>query len=1121
MGQLAAVVDPAGNRATQEYDREGRSVATTDYHGRTFRRGVDQLGRTSDMTGPDGARVERTYHPIGELASVTDPAGRRWTFDIDGLGRLVSETDPNGGRTIYTYTPGSRLAGMITPAGREYRYGYDDAGRPASMVDPDGIEYVIGGDQTDDAAAAIFAEQIARFQIDHSGRVTGWSGDGSEEAPSAEDPNTSRLDLGPLAMLEARGDDHPSQFEYDQRGLLQSVTDPAGAMTEFLRDMRGRVVGSVTGEQTRSVQYDPAGAVSQLSAADGRVISMHNTPAGRLESFIVEGADIGQAFTYDEAGRVASASGLTDGAAVHYEYDPTGLLRSASNENGTALIGRDLHGSIASVTGEAGPDTAYDRDLDGLVVRRVEADGQVTDYDRTAGGRLIGFTDSEAGVVGLPELLPVNRDRAGRVTVDEYGRTYAYDEAGRIAEAVTNSGRQHFTYNDLGLLATDRNDQRQRTFRYDIGGRLVQIDEVEQGDQSNTRQTQFAYDAAGRRIGQTCSDESAVDYRWNDLNQLVAIVRTGADGTTSTRRVRFSGLGRPELVDDLAIGWDDAMMSKPVRIGQQRFLRSGMHVRLAEPDTEWFDGTFDDPWGFDDSRLDGVGLGYRGELTVDGLVFMGDRVYDPATRTFLSHDPLPPVPGENGAFGSPYSYSWCDPVNYVDPSGREPITVEEFDAWKEKQETNRFERAVQAMIDDPWGTLAMVGVIAVGTVLVATGVGAGIGAGILIGAATAATMGLATDNFSPTSVAISGAFGGVTGGGVAGAAAAGFGESVVTQLVDGRGFDDMDWGEAGIGAATGGVLTGAGDGVGAIASGAARRFGGPAADVAPSATRSADVPPPSGVGSDTITLSGHGAPAPIPANPDPVPLDFANLPGEAIPGREIRIGPDVLPNARTRTEVSPATRNTRTGEPVRTFDIVTHGRSSEGLFPVTNLDANGRPTASVPLPIEATRQLLRRHGWVEGQPIRLVACHTASGDNPVAQQYANHMGTRVTGATDEVQMPSGGQPAYVGHKAGPRTIVRGEWRDFEPVAQAQPAAAPDPPPMLEPAQPAPAQPTAIQPPAQPAPPQPMQPAEPNPHKRPREQPDLDAADERPAKRRAGTEAWHAETDGWAPMDESA
>jgi RHS repeat-associated protein len=66
-------------------------------------------------------------------------------------------------------------------------------------------------------------------------------------------------------------------------------------------------------------------------------------------------------------------------------------------------------------------------------------------------------------------------------------------------------------------------------------------------------------------------------------------------------------------------------------------------------------------------------IGYRGELTVDGLIWLRNRAYDPASRAFLAPDPLPPVPGTAYA-ANPYHYAGNDPINAVDPLGLRPLT---------------------------------------------------------------------------------------------------------------------------------------------------------------------------------------------------------------------------------------------------------------------------------------------------------------------------------------------------------------------------------------------------------------------------------------------------------------
>ncbi len=58
-------------------------------------------------------------------------------------------------------------------------------------------------------------------------------------------------------------------------------------------------------------------------------------------------------------------------------------------------------------------------------------------------------------------------------------------------------------------------------------------------------------------------------------------------------------------------------------------------------------------------------LGYDAQYTSTdtGLVYLRNRVYDPATAQFLSVDPLKAITGE------PYSYAGDNPINYSDPTG--------------------------------------------------------------------------------------------------------------------------------------------------------------------------------------------------------------------------------------------------------------------------------------------------------------------------------------------------------------------------------------------------------------------------------------------------------------------
>jgi RHS repeat-associated protein len=60
-----------------------------------------------------------------------------------------------------------------------------------------------------------------------------------------------------------------------------------------------------------------------------------------------------------------------------------------------------------------------------------------------------------------------------------------------------------------------------------------------------------------------------------------------------------------------------------------------------------------------------AGIVYDAQYTSSdtGLIYMRNRVYDPATAQFLSRDPLEAITGE------PYSYALDNPVNKSDPDG--------------------------------------------------------------------------------------------------------------------------------------------------------------------------------------------------------------------------------------------------------------------------------------------------------------------------------------------------------------------------------------------------------------------------------------------------------------------
>ena len=125
----------------------------------------------------------------------------------------------------------------------------------------------------------------------------------------------------------------------------------------------------------------------------------------------------------------------------------------------------------------------------------------------------------------------------------------------------------------------------------------------------------------------------------------------------------------------------------------------------------------------------GASLGFLGEVDIDGLTWLRNRVYDAATRQFLSPDPLPGIPGLPGV-AHPYQYANGDPIGFVDPLGLQgqPLSVAQYDDIR-AQETG-----------PQWNNIVTAGLVVVGVAAMFIP-GVNLAGAMLIGAALGAAGG--------------------------------------------------------------------------------------------------------------------------------------------------------------------------------------------------------------------------------------------------------------------------------------------------------------------------------------------------------------------------------------------
>ena len=344
-------------------------------------------------------------------------------------------------------------------------------------------------------------------------------------------------------------------------------------------------------------------------------------------------------------------------------------------------------------------------------------------------GRIIGLDTADAG------LVMYTYDAAGQLTGARwrgYELVWEYQTGLMVAERLYERPETHDE-----STADAGNSERvllgERVLSYNGLNQLVHAITTEHtaGEaQPIVTKVSYTYNAAGQRVSQTCttSGSPAVQeraYTWGITGALAAVTtRDTSTGVSSRVQVVTDMSGAVVEVtgtDGLTVPllWD-SVATAPQLLGAGSIPAAGADGGFSQAGVL---GGFN-PWGVPGVPTAGVGFGalnipsvggtghtagaYQtlgvsaltgsvgvtasGVLTSSGLpqgvsftgsgtvaigelTLMGARVFDPASKKFLSQDPLPPVVGA-GWFADAYSFVGHDPIGLVDPWGTRPISLE-------------------------------------------------------------------------------------------------------------------------------------------------------------------------------------------------------------------------------------------------------------------------------------------------------------------------------------------------------------------------------------------------------------------------------------------------------------
>jgi RHS repeat-associated protein len=607
-GNLASMTAKQGGRSiTRTFDGHGRghtiAVSTPTGQAVITTTVYDSLNRVISSTdGLHPTPMRFTYDSLFPK-SITDPLGQQYRSTYNAFGWPRAETDTANRKLSATYSSFGSPTTNTNRRGQPVQTLYDAYGRIASVTRPTSEPDSVDGFSYDTSSYIVTDSNRVVKDVTYSSRTTG-------------------LVDSIVTTFRSPGRSFKRAYTRDALGRVTAVaitTNPSGLVLNTRTmgyDPTSGLIDSLGLSNTHNPVYFGYDSLFRLNSVTYPSVVRNDTyfPTGQLASTNWTNLPIFRSYGYDSSGRISQVDydGVLKGDSLAlYTYDVLGELVQRQlavwTDTLTSCPGIQLNGYGCQV--------GYSRSDSVL---------QTVKYSYDAAGSLdtvkVGSTDSVA------TILPGNRLSAWT------GLTFVGDSDGNRDSTKTGSQTTTYKWGADGRLLSVTQGSDTRTYDYDPLGQLVQ------------RKTNGSVDRY---------------YLW-DNGQILAIL----DGTANTRIaefVYFGGADQPLARITGPSGSDTVHFYAQDVSGNviAQFRGTTIEQNLAY-----------DPWGAAtsiSSHPDTTQLRWKGLLYEDGitsLYYMRARWYDPATRRFVSGDPLGLAAGVNQ-----YAYAGGDPINGTDPTG--------------------------------------------------------------------------------------------------------------------------------------------------------------------------------------------------------------------------------------------------------------------------------------------------------------------------------------------------------------------------------------------------------------------------------------------------------------------
>ena len=743
-GRLAATYEAAGTAEQSvtryEYDADSRLIRQVYGDGSEARVRYDACGRVLSITGSGVVSpVFYTWDSCGRVKSIRDNKWGTRSFTYDAASQVVAVTNGAGGVTHYRYDEAGNVTSVMDPAGRITSYEYDLMGNVLAVTNPLGVRTT----STYDAAGRLLTSTdgngaVHSFGYDLDGVPCSHSVNGSLLYRMERDSARRTMTTYDHAGVDAFGAPVVTVESYDRLGRLVRQRREFGAQipesfrTAYMDETGGYELSyAYDADGLRTEFVHPLGSSAYAYDAAGRMVKQTDVTAYRLD---------GTAVTAES--RVESS----------FEYNAVDALVRAqvSDLAGTWVREFGYRGAhVTSVTeGPAEADSAVADSSEALHTEIIRDDlGRISGVDSPAGLVMYTYTDAQmlSSAVRGTETLRWTYDAAGALVRVEYFDS-AQPQNAWVKVLVTDEGARVRAVCVYGVQNEAKADSQSTGFASAVEdaqvwlGQCPESVELEGVTLVPVSTSVFSYDGNDSRLLQVSSDGSGSSLTYGAAGFVNSVASWGsADDSavcfsllcaSTDGRVLAAG-GAPAGVPEFGVPSTDARANAGSVAG---FDASVMHPLV------WDENSFVprvlgvagsslpsvgslvpgagsgagllDPYGWASlgvaapavpsaqgasatgaapvlpDSLVGVSAASGVVLGSSGFEVLGARVVDSRVARFTAPDSLA-APVGAGWGADPFSLVGGNPVSLVDPWGLSPVSVEDFNKYREERIRNQ------------------------------------------------------------------------------------------------------------------------------------------------------------------------------------------------------------------------------------------------------------------------------------------------------------------------------------------------------------------------------------------------------------------------------------------------